>query len=357
MKADTEELRIAFQIVDQVDNQPGLLSSQFVQLKAGKDFLEMSLTGLCTSQATIPTSGNENWTWYIDRRILQAFLSTAKTKTVTFDVQKDILLCQSGRQKITAANMDTVTGYASWTPPKGSIQLTLTPELRRELVLHSKYAPTTAAADQLSAVYICKGYGILASDSFVVAVCLDTSYQKTTPLPVLLSSLLSSNSVASVLVDKQGAGVQYKQGYLYQPLSDNCISSYPLKKIAHVVATQLSGKPELRVKAKVFLETLTHLKSFIFGTDTDTKITCISGQPGQTLLSLTVTQGKVQTGMAAEYKTDFKIELALAKLLPWVEYINSINGEDFINCSQTVDSCIFSVPGKPRRVLILSKKA
>ena len=355
MKLNTAECLEAFQIVDQVDKQPGLLSSQFVRLEANGN-LKMSLTGLCTGQATCPIEGSSKWEWFIDRRVLSAFLTSTKAKTITLDIQKNIMLWKSGRQKVAATATAPITGYTTWTPPKGAVTLKLTPELRKELATHATYAPTTAAADHLSAVYLCKGYGILASDSFTVATSLDKTCANTFPLPVLLTSMMATNNgAASVLVDKTGAGVLYKNGYVYQPLSANCLTSYPLKKICSVIAGRAVVKPVAGVKAKVFAETLTHLKNYIFGSETDLKVTCEQSVDGQAHMSMEVLQGVAETTMAATFKAPFKLTWAIAKVFPWAEYIASVDPEALISCGRDSDCFIFSASGKPRRLLIVSE--
>jgi len=363
MKVDAKECLEAFQIVDQVDTQPGLLSSQFVYLEGGADELKMSLTGLCTGQASCKIEGGQKWAWWMDRRVLQAFLKSVKTKTITLDLQKDFLLWKSGRQKVTAAGVAPVSGYASWgASTNGATTLTLTPELRKELAIHANYAPTTAAADHLSAVYLCKGYGVISSDSFVVSACLDKSYTTTLPLPVLLTQMLAAdNGAASVVIDKDkgGAGVKYKQGYIYQPLSANCISSYPLKKICGVVASQAAEKAVLKVTAKVLMETLTHLRNYIFGSETDLMVICRSTEvPDQTLMTLDVAQGKVETHMSGTFSASFQLKWAIAKIFPWVAYIAGIDAEAEISCAANTDCNIFWAKSKnQRRLLIVSETA
>jgi len=358
MKLDTQECLAAFKIVDQVDTQAGLPSSQFVRLVAKKSDLQMSLTGLCIGQAVCAIQEpGPDWTWYLDRRVLSAFLTSAKTKTIIVTVQKDNLQWQAGRQKVTMAGMEPIAGYATW-GAKGTSLLKLAPELRKELAVHAVYAPVTAAADHLSAVCLCKGYGILASDSFVVSVCLDKAQTATVRLPVLLARLLSTvKDATSVLVDNTGAGIKYPQGYLYQPLSDNCIKSYPLKKICGVVTAQMAAPVTLKVKAKVFLDTLSHLKNFIFGSDTDLQVTCRpAATAGMALLSLDVMQGQAQTSMAAEYTKDFKLTWMIAKILPWVEYVAGLDPEQVITCGQKDGCHIFAAKDhKQHRLLIVAE--
>ncbi len=353
MKIVTQDLQEAFKVVDQVDTQPGLASSQFLRLEASDTELKLSLTGLCVGYVTCPVEEGKDWMWYIDRRVVSAFLASAKSKAITVDHKDNALLWKSGRQRITSTAMDAVTGYANWVPSGNKLALTAT--LRKELALHAQYAPQTAAADHLSAVCLCKGYGVLASDSFVVATCLDKTQPTSLKLPVLLTSLMGNG--AAVLVDKNGAGIQYSNGYLYQPLATNCVTGYPLKKIAQVVTERSGLKPLLKVKARSFFDTLTHLKNYVFGSITDLLVTCTASKtPGHVNLTLDVISGQAQTAMEADYATEFKLSWNLGKLLPWAEHIASLDGDTVVSCGQKDGCYVFSARiGKPLRMLVIAE--
>lgn len=359
MKIPTDDCREAFKIVDQVDNQPGLASSQYVHLTGKDSKIQMRLTGLCIGKAAIASGDPNEWAWYIDRRILGAFLSSTKAKTVTIDVQKDILRLQSGRHKVSAAGMDAISGYGHWAPPKDLTRFPLDAALRKELALLGEYAPITAAADHLQAVYLVEGYGIIATDSFIVAACLDPGVSFTFPLPVILSRSLTVNGAGmeELLLDGKGAGIRYKKGYLYQPQNANCLTNYPLEKIQGVIAARQAIKPTIKVEAGVLFDALTRLNSFVFGADTDLHIICQPGtQPGTALLTMDLAQGKVQTTMAVTSAADaYQLSWLVPKITPWVEYINGLSDKIVIGCGADEDCAVLqAVHNKKRRLLVVA---
>ena len=359
MKIPIEDCREAFKIVDQVDTQPGLPSSMFVRLAGKNSKFQLSLTGLCVGRATVATDDPGEWSWYVDRRIFGAFLASTKAKTVSLDIlgeAKDVLRLQSGRHKVSAAGMEAISGYANWTP-KTVTELPLSPAMRKELVMLAEYAPTTAAADHLSAVYLVKGYGVIATDSFVVAASIDPAITHTFPLPVVLSRSLTANGTGteSLLLDKNGAGIRYNKGYLYQPQNQLCLSSYPLKKIQDVVTARLAIKPTLKVAAGVFRDALTRLRGFVFGADTDLRIHCQPGKvPGSVLLTMDLAQGKVQTSMAvASAAENFETSWLVPKITPWVEYIAGLSDEVVISCGFDEECSVFQALHQKRRRLLV----
>ena len=356
MKLTTSELQTAFKIVDLVDTQPGLLSSQFIQLEAKDSKLYLSLTGICVGWAECPVlEPGPDFTWWLDRRVLSAFLSGASAKTITTVLQKDVLLWKAGAQKITSTAMTPVTGYTTWEPKKEAVALNLTPELAKELALHAQYSPATASADHLAAVLLVKGYGTLASDSFVISVGFDKTLTSTIKLPGMLAGKLP-NGVTSILVEKAGTGIRFAQGYLYQPLAVNAITSYPLKDITNVVATHLPVKSVVKIKAKDLLDALNQIKGYVFGSSIDLRVLCApSKTTGFASLTLDVIQGKVETSLAAEYTTDFKLSWALVKLLPWVEFLYNQDNAATVVCGQKNDSFVFSVRGNRHYLLIVAE--
>lgn len=356
MKLDVKEIQEAWKIVDQVDNASGLLSSQFIKLDLKGSMLTLHLSGLCVGLATCPVAEpKEDWTWYVDRRVIGAFLNStkAKAKAVSVDKVGDALVWRAGRQKITAAAIEPVTGYASW-EAKGA-KLVLTDSLRADVALHASYAPTD---DNLAAVVLAKGYGTLASDSFAVSAVLDKSQPTSLKLPTLLSKMLGTSGNAHALVDKDGAGVKYPNGYLYQSLPTNCVTGYPLKKFSQVLNDRISAKPALKIKAKALVDALVHLRGYVFGGAEEALVICSQGKPGIVSLKLDVAQGSVQTSAEGEWTADFKLSWPLARLQPWAERAALISPDLPVSCGNKDGCLVFTAKDKTSlRVLVVAETA
>jgi len=112
----------------------------------------------------------------------------------------------------------------------------------------------------------------------------------------------------------------------------------------------------LKVKAKAFFDTLTHLKAYVFGSITDLQVTCTSSKvANHASLTLDVISGQVSTSMEAEYSAEFKLAWGLAKILPWVEYITILDTDAVISCGQKDGCHVFSARAKHHRLLVVAE--
>lgn len=325
MKLDTNTCLEAFKIVDMVDMQPGMLSSQFVRLTADKK-LRLSLTGVCIGEAVVKLPEPEAWKFYIDRRVLGAFLASTKAKQISLEHHNGELRLVAGRQqKVLVSNSEDVSGYTSWSRKESNATLKLSETLRKELKLLAEYAPTTAAADHLSAVNMVKGYGTIGTDSFIIAAYLDPSTAISFPLPVVLTKTLASKQVDELLLNKGGAGVQFSNGYLYQTVVARARTNYPLKKIQGVLNDAQKLKPLLSVDPGKLHEGLTKVKAFVFGSSVDIEVTIEAGKTEDSLqLSLNLVNGSAQVNIAGKYTGSSPLVFPIDKIAPWIEHIASL---------------------------------
>jgi hypothetical protein len=336
MKLVTEELKATFAIVDKVDSHAGLLASQYVKLTFDKAKLAMSLCGLIIGESNMSTDGSLQGTFFADRRVFGAFLSTAKSKEADLAIKDGQMVMTGGKQKVLLSGVEEVSGYSVWTAPKKAKTISITPILKKELGVISQYAPITAAADHLSAVYMVEGYGIIATDQFNVAVCLDSKVETTVPLPVSLTKLISGMDAKEVVTDANGAGIKLGKGYLYQALSTR-LSEYPLETLQKLVATNSKSPVLASFKLEDLAIGLAYLKSFVFGSGDDAvvEINC-AADAMDSLFTLTMAQGKANRKVALASKASKEVTLKwpLLQAMPWIEHLNALDPELTLNCTQ-----------------------
>jgi hypothetical protein len=362
MKLQTEDFRKVFKIIDLVENHAGLLSSQFVKLTCNQGSIQMALAGLCIAESRLKTpEAVEIWNFYLDRRVLAAFLDTTRAQTIDVTLQKGSLTLLAGRQKANFTAMDEVSGYSIWKPKPGTLRsLKLSDEMRQELGVLAEYAPITAAADHLSAVYLVEKYGIIATDSFVIAACLDPGISHTFPLPVVLSKLAAGNKVTSLDLDKTGAGIRFPEGHVFQPISARCQKEYPLRKIQDALKVHQTVKPILKINAGKLNDSIEHLQKFIFGSDVDVLLQLQAGQrEGNLLMLLDLVRGKTQIASAGELVTKgLDLKWPVAKIAPWVSYVAKLDKEGTILCAfdpQSHCNILQMAHGKRRYILVVAE--
>lgn len=363
MKLEIEACRTAFKIIDQVTSHAGLLSSQFIRLQYSKDKLYLNLSGMAIGSANIPATdgGGTPWTFYMDRRVLAAFLSTTQAKAIELVLEKDSLTLKAGRQKATVAGMSAVAGYTSWKRSPSVKTLKLSEHLKKELGMLANYAPTTSAADHLMAVYLIKGYGILSTDSFCLASCLDSSISETFPLPVVLAQLAAASQSSQLYIEKAGGGMVFPQGYIYQAVSARTQTDYPMVPVKKVVAARIVDKPMVKLPIKRLAEGFDYLKNFIFGADTGIFVELSGKQADKTLrISMKSPAGEVNKVLSDGeiLVPEFSIRWPIAKAGPWVAYQAGIDADALVHCGKDADGA-FLTTGTPKKknLLVIAENA
>ena len=356
MKFPTVDLRETFAVVDKVEPQVGMQSSQFVHLNLAKGKLNMAMCGLVVSESNCNAEGTMD-SFFADRRVLGAFLGSCRGVVVDITVKENQMTLKSGRQQVVLTGMSEISGYGKWQPNGKLPKLALTDELRKELSMLSQYAPITAASDHLSAVYLLKSYGILATDMFAIAACLDSSIDSTVPLPIGLAKLAGKLDARHFQVDKEGAGIQLPRGYLYQALSTR-LKEFPLKAVRGLLDGAKEQPTVASFKASDLLHGLTHLRQFIFGGSGEDAVVEVNCTPEQTTFTLQMAQGTAHCKVPTHGKLTkpVKLKWLLNPMLPWVEYVAG-EEEAIVQCTQADGNHGFRSKHKSKQyILILADK-
>ncbi len=355
MTFETDKALAAFKVVDLVGLHAGILSSQFIMLQYSSGKLFMNLTGHAVASTSFPVTGDSgaNWTFFLDRRVLGAFLSSTQAKTIDLKMDNTLTL-KAGRHRAVVPAMSRVVGYSRWKPDASVKSIKISDELKTEFSMMADYAPITAAADHLSAVYMVKGYGILATDSFCLSALQDSTIAKTFPLPVVLAKLITG-SVDTIQIDGGGAGIRFPEGYVYQASSARSQTDYPLEDIKKVVNGALTTKPAVKIPAKRLLEGLAYLNGFVFGSASDVNVE-LSGKTGEKVIRLSMSSpaGEVHKLLTESeiLVPEFSLKWPLLKVLPWVTHIATL--DEKISCAVSADHQLLLAGDKKKRVLFIA---
>jgi hypothetical protein len=336
LNIDAEVFRNAYQIVSAVGSHAGLLTSQFVRVSRNGDGLGLNLTGLAVGEATIPAAAIElqrdqlpEKDLYFDRRLLGGFLGAherAKSFRVTFKQDAVTLRSKSHRLDITSVE---VSGYQSWKPAKKASPVRLQEEELEQLRFLQKFTSATAAADHLNAIRMSPGYGALASDSFSMAAVLDKKSRLRGFFPSILPGLISSEVRA--VVERNGTGVQFDHGYLYQPVSENCHKSFPEKTLRELLAGVQKSKPVVTIATKTFRDVFQQLAGFVFGaSDYEKALIECSGDAakGMVTMQLKLTQGMTRRAFKQEVARDFSVAWPVKRIEPWLMELPDVEQVD-----------------------------
>lgn len=324
MKLDWKVLSDAFKVVDHVPSLNAIPSSLFVRLQSNKGKLSLAMKSIASAEVSVPAE-NQSWTFFVDRRLLGAFLSAnANTKTpieILSTPQKELVL-RCGRRRLVLTEVEAIAGYEHW--KRSGLEVQFNEAQQKALTVAAKFAPQTMAADHLSCVQLVKDYGMIATDSYVIFGCRDSSIKHTLPFPLLLPGLINGGKV---LVSDAGSAVDFGNGYIHQPVSDRCVKEFPLKPMRAMLGKAASCPPLFAVPAKALLGILNRLSSFIFAASDDAVLHCHAPKDSLPLLfDLKTSQGVIHDKLKLDSSTsaDVNMNWKYSALKTWLEYAESV---------------------------------
>lgn len=334
MRIQMEALSQAYRIVEAVGGHAGLLTSQFVRVQSRDGGLKLNLTGLAIGEATIPGAAIElqkdqlpKTDLYLDRRLFGGFLSMHKrAETVRLLVKENGVRLVSGTHKLDISGSSEFPGYQQWTATKRQTKVVLTEEELRQLVLLRRYTSETAAADHLNAICLVPGYGALATDMFAMAVVLDRKTRLQGFFPSLLPGMITGG--AEAVVEKHGTAVLFPQGYLYQPVSENCAKQFPEQNLRQLVSVVGKASPVVSLPLKALRDVFGQLLGFVFGsTDYESAmVECVGdAAKGTVTMRLKLSQGRTERVFKHKFPSDFSLLWSAKHVSPWLEAVPDVD--------------------------------
>jgi len=310
MKVNADELRQAFKSVDRVPQQATLLASQYVKAVAEKKRLSLYLGGIVSARASVPC--DEDKTFYVERKILSSFLANASDE-VTITAMDSKVTLKSGRSKIEAAQPEP-SQYSIWVPKKDAVEVDIDPAVIKFI---ATFTSTNPGDEHLEAAQLIKGFGVVASDSFSVAACLDKRVSVDGALPRLLTRCVGQNDEEKLLMELGGAGLRGKSGWLYQPLTV-ADKPFPLKPVQEMIKKALAQQPVMMVKGVALSDGIRYLQSFAYGGG-NFEVQCLPAKNGVSLLMETPTAKADCIVEASKVKLPKEAMWPLTPVAVWVD--------------------------------------
>jgi len=347
MKLQTDEFKAAFNVIDNVSPQSILPSSQNVRFECTQGKLNIALTGIEFSESSIklPTNGTAD-AFFVDRRVVGAFLNNANAESIelAYDDSGKQITFRAGRSKVTASAIEPITGYANWRKDSKYSTMEISANLRRVLGTFSEYAaPSDSSLSHLSAVYLIDGFGVIATDTFVLAACLDKHIAGTLPIPASLARLVKTTSASEIVCNaKVGAAILYpKLGYVYQAVNSN-IENYPLAQFKTLVDRSVKAKPASVFDYTDLRQGIEYIGNFLFGAESEVFAECVCTQ-GQREATLQVITPRIKTQrkvpVTARITKSFK--WPISKLKSWLEFADGKTAEISVTHEQGMNSFVF----------------
>lgn len=322
MRINPELLRQAVGMLDHVPQRTGIQSSEFVRLSCKKGKLEMSLASDLIGVASITPEEPEEFSFFIERKLLFPFISASKDgkKEFSLSVADSTLTLRQGRRSAKWSAIEPVKGYSSAGTLKEK-ELTIQEGLIEELRLAAKYSSQDQLSPELSCVWLDrKGKRILSTNKFSVFQA-QAEPDGEGPIPGAFPDLLEEAS--TIMVSETGARIVHPYGYLFQAFNQKALSEFPLKAISSTMKAADSWKVRLNLKVGPILEILLRLANYISGASSEETIIRVEGKKGDPLLRLKT--GTSQGAFSESLKLiqppteDYAVDWLLLSVRPFLE--------------------------------------
>lgn len=337
MKVPVQDLIEATRAICLIPSRAGIMSSEFIRLRADKKTLKLSLAaemyGTTSAAASEPT--DKAWTFYVDRASFSPFVNIAEAlgtkKPFQFQIttvdDKPQLIIRSGARKAVFQSVNAIEGYSDKDEFKGKV-LKLTRDQKDWLRLAVKYATSDPTFAHLNCVYLSKRTSVMSSNQLAALVIEDKAAPMSVPLPLLLLSILDSDKVESILVSETFARVELSCGYLCQLTNAKASADFPHKAISKNVGAGGKTKKRFVLKASSLLAALKRLEAYIATIVRRDMTVTITGKTGEKLIKLiaSMPSGKFEELVRIEsaLSEDIHFELLLAMLLPLADVAKKI---------------------------------
>lgn len=316
--------------VAQTPKHSAITSSQFVRLQMSLGRLILNLSSIMVAEMAVDFPLDEEWTIYVDRRILEAFATVckdSKAAKVLLSKEGDRIVLRCGSRKVAADTVQEVTGYASW-QRKGA-EVSLPDTLLLSVPTAAKFAAQTAAVEHLACVYLTKGC-VAATDSYAIFLVYDKKVTLNAPLPVFLASVIASG-VEGICVEAPakkkdtsvGVALLTNGGYLFQPVSTRCLNEFPLDTVQSVGRKARKAAPLFTISCTDLQAALSDLGGFVYEVPDEVIVSCTGAEGDKALYAtLDVLNSNVRRRIMLHEAPSTAVSLKwnLRRLRIWVDY-------------------------------------
>lgn len=328
MKIPVEALYNATATICLIPSRAGIMSSEFIKLRADKNKLRLSLAAEIygTTYAKASEPGDKSWSFYVDRGSFEPFVKAAVTlgqkSPFSFHITEEAkpqLIIHCGARKAVFQSVQDIDGYSDKADFEGK-ELRLTKDQKYLLRLAVKYATSDPTFAHLNCVYLSQKKSIMSSNQLAAIVLDDTAAPMSVPLPLLLLSILGNDKVKNILVSPDFAKVITTCGYLCQLTNKKAAAEFPHKAIVQNVKAAAKTKKRFVLKATSLLAALKRLETYIASIIRRDMTVTVTGKTGEAKIKLiaSIPSGKFEEPVKLEspLKTDVDFELLLGMLLP-----------------------------------------
>jgi len=348
MKIPTSDLRSAFELCDAVESETTFESSLFVRLTQDATELTLALAGTIWAEARASGSeGSGKWTAYVDRRILKAFLATARDEVQA--ISKDSKLMLRSGNKLELPHRADINGYQSWKPAK---KYDVPDELKRIMAAGIEYLPDTAGAEHSAAINV-RTDCVIATNTLCLMGVFGASFPENVLVPPEVAKFISKNG-GKLGTDKNGVGAVTDHGTLYQTRSSH-LDNYPLANVQKHLAAAVKWPTSAVVDADDLLDAVKTGTQFLLDKQelglvqsVDKGLSLfieLAGGPGSQFRRVIPAAVKIPLP---------EIRWAVKKATPWLEFAVDVDKSAKIEIARAPGALVFRFDHQKKQYVFLS---
>jgi len=234
-EVEKQQLLDAASILELVPQRAGVPSSDFVRVRHGKKYIEMSLSSVVNAVVRVAGKNlEEAKDFFVDRRLLIPFIQVGKGWKGDFKLgleDSKWLLKQGSRTAELTMRMEPLGGYGSWREKAGLKEVKLSEELRKLLLVSQGCATADPSLPFLNCVYIGEKL-VLATNGTLMFVGLRQKQDSLRfPFPIGVIPLISDSLVQAVGVEGDQVILDCGIGFIEGSVSAITRKDFPKKSI------------------------------------------------------------------------------------------------------------------------------
>jgi DNA polymerase III sliding clamp (beta) subunit (PCNA family) len=331
-----------------VPSRPGIVTSEYIRVTSSKNKIRMSMTSEISgySEAT----GKGRWpfdkTIYIDRRIFDPFITTAKNikskaEFIFSKSGKNELSISNGHRKVKLSCSDKKSGYNELGKTSGH-EVKVEKALSTLLLAAKHCAETETAEPEKNCVYARKSgkYLILYATTGILNIRCKIKnklyLKEPLPFPLYIIDLLSSDRLVGIESTKHDVVLDFKSGKIWQTISVPAKKKFPWKQIDKLIDNE-SKKSKLGfvVEAKQFGLIIDRLAGYLGSVRRLDWVLQLKGRKDssrlETIVPLGHTTFKDKIKVRKPITFDFSVDLPFDRILGVLEVIASTGEKVYWN--------------------------
>lgn len=334
------DLTAVLDIIAMIPEKLGLPSSEYIWIRGRGSKITMSVASYMSAEVKL--EGKGDWpfkeSFFLDRRSFVPWVRSAREHKdkhlFEFHKNENQLILRHGSRKVEFDNQKKIHGYGNLARIKKEAISTIpiSKELRSLLNCGSNCAVSDTIQPHLNCVYTMgKGKFVVsyaASDYvfFIGQGASDGEIKEKIPFPLFLINLLADEGIKKITYAEKYILLHFKHGIVWQPISEEAIKKFPLKRIGKYSKASQDYPRAFTVSSRRFSNTALRLSYYLQSERRRDWVIIIKGNRGDDKIYMnSLLPGinfREKLDVSDKVKKSFKVEWPLGWLVRVFDFLS-----------------------------------